>query len=76
MTIYLRRSPQNIMSRLTEYGREKRPMFRGKSDEELLQFMTSHMAEREPHYLKAQLVVECDTMSDDAAVEYIANSIK
>jgi hypothetical protein len=34
------------------------------------------MAEREPHYLKAQLVVECDTMSDDAAVEYIANSIK
>lgn len=76
VTIYLRRSPQNIMSRLTEYGREKRPMFRGKSDEELLQFMTSHMADREPHYLKAQLVVECDTMSDDAAVEYIANSIK
>ena len=75
-TVYLRRSPEQILSRMSDYGREKRPMFRGKSDEELLQFMTSHMAEREPHYLKAQLVVECDTMSDDAAVEYIANSIK
>ena len=76
VSVYLNRAPEQILSRLSEHGRQKRPKFRGKSDEELLQFMTSHMAEREPHYLKAQLVVECDTMGDDAAVEYIANSIK
>ena len=36
-TIYLQRSPEQILSRLSAYGREKRPMFRGKSDEELLE---------------------------------------
>jgi shikimate kinase len=75
VTIYLRRSPQNIMSRLTEYGREKRPMFRGKSDEELLQFMREHIAEREPYYAKANVVVDCNTMSDEAVVNYIIASV-
>ena len=36
ITIYLRRKPEQILSRLSAYGREKRPMFRGKNDEELL----------------------------------------
>ena len=75
ITIYIRRSPQRIISRLTDFGREKRPMFRGKSDEELLQFITQHMAEREPHYAKARIVVDCDTMSDDDTVDSIINHI-
>ena len=29
VTIYLRRSPEQILSRLSAYGREMRPMFRG-----------------------------------------------
>ena len=45
-TIYLRRSPEQILSRLSDYGREKRPMFRGKSDDELLSFMHEHIAQR------------------------------
>ena len=47
-TVYISRSCEQILSRLTEYGREKRPMFRGKSDEELVIFMRQQMAEREP----------------------------
>lgn len=70
-TIYLQRSPEQILSRLSAYGREKRPMFRGKSDEELLQFMREHIAEREPYYAKANVVVDCNTMSDEAVVNYI-----
>ena len=74
-TIYLRRSPEQILSRMSDYGREKRPMFRGKSDEELLEFMRKHMAEREPHYAKAHITIECDRVSDDEAVEMIVNEI-
>lgn len=75
-TIYLRRSPEQILSRLSDYGREKRPMFRGKSDEELLSFMHEHIAQREPYYAQAKMVIDCDTMSDDDVVCYIANSLK
>ena len=74
-TIYLQRSPEQILSRLSVYGREKRPMFRGKSDEELLQFMREHIAEREPYYAKANVVVDCNTMSDEAVVNYIIASV-
>lgn len=76
LTVYLSRSPEQILSRLSSYGREKRPMFRGKSDEELLVFMREQMAEREPHYLKSGLVIECSTMSDDEAVRVIVESVK
>lgn len=74
-TIYLRRSPEQILSRLSDYGREKRPMFRGKSDEELLSFMHEHLAQREPYYTQAKMVVDCDTMSDDDVVSYIADKL-
>lgn len=74
-TVYLRRSPEQILSRLSDYGREKRPMFRGKSDEELLGFMHEHLAQREPYYAQAKMVVDCDTMSDDDVVSYIADKL-
>ena len=76
LTIYLKRSPEQILSRLSAYGREKRPMFRGKSDEELLAFMHDHLAQREPYYAKAQIVVDCNTMSDECVVNYIIESVK
>lgn len=76
VVVYLRRSAEQILSRLSAYGREKRPMFRGKTDEELLEFMHRQMAEREPYYLMSQLVVECSAISDDEAVRVIAERVK
>ena len=76
VTIYLKRSAENILSRLTAYGREKRPMFRGKSDEELILFMREQMALREPYYMSADIVVDCSVMSDADAVEYIVKKLK
>lgn len=75
-TIYLRRSPEQILSRLTEYGRNKRPMFRGKSDEELLAFMHEQLALREPFYERAELVIDCNRISDEEVVERIIEYIK
>ena len=76
LSIYLRRTPQNILSRLSPYGRQKRPKFRGLNDEQLLAFMTQHMAEREPIYSKADVVLDCDTMSDNEIIELINREIK
>ena len=76
LSVYLRRSPQNIMSRLSPYGRAKRPKFRGLNDEQLLAFMTTHMAEREPVYSQADVVIDCDAMSDDAVIDLILNNIR
>lgn len=75
-TVYLKRSPEQILSRLSVYGRERRPMFRGKSDEELLSFMHEQLGQREQYYSKAKLIVDCNTMSDDEVVKYIVNSLK
>ena len=74
-TIYLRRTPEQIMSRLSDYGREKRPMFRGKSDEELIVFMREQMAEREKYYAQADITVECTALSDDDVVERVVNEL-
>jgi shikimate kinase len=74
IVIYLRRSPEQILSRLSDYGRMKRPMFRGKSDEELITFMREQMAERDRYYTQAHIEVDCTTMSDDDVVEYIVNN--
>ena len=76
ISVYLRRSPQNILSRLSPYGRQKRPKFRGLNDEELLAFMTSHLAEREPVYLKADAVIDCDTLADNEIIDLIISNIK
>lgn len=75
VTIYLRRSAEQILGRLSDFGRQKRPLFRGKSDEELLEFMHQQMAEREVYYAKAQIVLDCTTLSDEAAVENIVNIV-
>ena len=74
-TVYLRRSPEQILSRMSDYGREKRPMFRGKSDEELLQFMHEHLAEREPTYLKADIVIDCSKVSDWEIVDSLCELV-
>ena len=64
-TVYIRRSAEQIASRLTPYGRRKRPRLRGLSDEELVAFMRENIAEREPFYSKARYVFDTEHIGDD-----------
>lgn len=75
-TIYLRRTAQQIASRLSLHGRQKRPKLRGLNDEELVAFMTTNMAEREPFYAKAQYCVDCAECSDAELIELILQIVK
>ena len=72
-TIYLRRSAENIASRLSPYGRQKRPRLRGLNDEELVQFMREDMTHREAYYAAAQLVIDCDPLTDHEILDLILN---
>lgn len=75
-TIYLRRTAQQIASRLSPHGRQKRPKLRGLNDEELVAFMTTNMAEREPFYSKAKYCVDCAELSDAELIDYILQIVK
>ena len=75
-TIYLRRTAQQIASRLSPHGRQKRPKLRGLNDEELVAFMTTNMAQREPFYSKAKYCVDCAERSDAELIDYILQIVK
>ena len=75
-TFYLRRTAEQIASRLSPHGRQKRPKLRGLNDEELVAFMTENMAEREPYYAKATYCIECKERSDAEIIEIILQQIK
>lgn len=70
-TIYLKRSAENIASRLSPYGRQKRPRLRGLNDEELVIFMREDMAKRDPYYSQAAQVIACEGKSDEEIIREI-----
>lgn len=74
--VYLRRTAEQIASRLSPHGRQKRPKLRGLNDEELVAFMTENMAEREPFYSQADYVVECTERGDAEIIDIIISYIK
>ena len=76
VTVYLRRSADKIAARLTPYGLSKRPKLQGMSGAELVAFMQRNIAEREPYYAQAALVIDCDVLSDDEAVERIVHYLE
>lgn len=75
-TFFLRRTAGQIAGRLTPYGRRKRPKLNGLNDAELVEYMRSDMARREPFYAKAHIIVECGSMSDEELVERLLNEIE
>ncbi|MFN7846795.1 MAG: shikimate kinase [Bacteroidota bacterium] len=56
ITVYLQMNVLAIFNRLKQ-GRMQRPLIAGKSDEALRQYIDEKLKEREPLYLKAQIVV-------------------
>lgn len=55
--VYLQVPPGIIVARLTN-AKTERPLLQHKTGEELLQYITQKLAEREPFYLKAQVVAD------------------
>lgn len=75
ITVYLKRTPQNIVSRISEHGRWKRPAIRGMNDEQLLNYIETNLPGREPFYSQASLVIDCTSMGDQDIIEHIKRHI-
>lgn len=69
-TIYIKLSPKTLIDRL-EKGKAKRPLLRDKHGEELLDFITLKLSEREPYYLQAKYIAN----GIDMSVEYLEQLI-
>ncbi len=76
VSVYISRTAENIASRLSPRGRHKRPKLRGLSDDELIEFMSAGIAQREPVYSKATLILEAVPLSDEDIVAQIVTLVK
>lgn len=54
-TVYLQMEPAQLVSRL--HNRQKRPLIKDMDDEQLLAFINTKLAERNPFYNKAKLII-------------------
>ena len=74
-TIYLQVSPEGLAARL-KHGRDKRPLLRGKTDEELLRYIRESLSRREQFYRRARIVVDCDGYSDTQITEKCRRAVE
>lgn len=73
-SVYLRLSPEKLVSRLGR-GRARRPKIAGMNDEELLKYICDLLPQREEFYMAADIVIECDNLSDVEIVEAIVSAV-
>ena len=75
-TVYIRRTAEQIASRLSPYGRMKRPKLRGLNDEELVEFMRAGIESRREFYEKSMLTIDGGEHSDEEITRIITDWIK
>ena len=63
-TVFMRISPQAAVDRVL-HSRHKRPLARGKSEAELMEYVNWHYASRLPFYEQAQLTVKSEDFDLD-----------
>jgi shikimate kinase len=64
ITVYLQTDPNLLLNRLKSET-ENRPLLRGKTDEELLDFIKNKIADRKPFYEKAKIIVAQNEDGDE-----------
>ena len=56
-SVYLKATPETLAAHL-RMGRVERPLIKGKSPEELLEYIRTSLEQREPYYLQAEHVID------------------
>ena len=74
-TVYLKASPETLLKHIG-MSRGERPLLKGKSPEELHDFITAQLAAREPYYSKARYVVDIDVLDSASKIDNIVQRIK
>lgn len=74
-TVYLKFGVEKLLRRL-RLGLDRRPKLHGMDAEQLRTYVAATLAEREPFYAQASMVIDCDVLSDSSAADYIVLSIR
>ena len=74
MTVYLKADPKTLVHRLKD-STETRPLLKGKTELELLQFVTNKLAEREPYYNQAKLIIPTDDLQIEDVIIKLKESL-
>jgi shikimate kinase len=70
ITVYLKTDSQLLLNRLKSET-DNRPLLRGKTDAELLEFIKNKVADRTPFYEKAKIIVEQNEDGDEIIFEIL-----
>ena len=74
LTVFLRISPEAAVDRVI-HSKHKRPLARGKSEEELMEFVNQHYASRLPFYEQAQITVKSEDFDLDNLLQLVAEKL-
>ena len=72
LTVFMRISPEAAVDRVI-HSRHKRPLARGKSEAELMEYVSWHYASRIPFYEQARLTVKSEDFDLDNLLQLIEN---
>ena len=80
-SIYLRWHPKHLAKRLMLTDLSERPILKGRTEEELLAFITPQIEAREPFYAQADIVIdvpfgEFNETNDEQIAEHLCQLIK
>ncbi len=71
-TVYIKLSPKALKERLLR-SKTERPLIKGKSESELLEFITAMLSEREQYYKQASLIVDGLNLKMDELVDLLGH---
>lgn len=78
-SIYIRWKPEHLAKRLSLTDLSERPVLQGRTEEELLAFITPQLEAREPFYSQAHHILDvtiCDEESDERIAEELFRLIR
>ena len=61
--VYLKATPETLYKHL-QMARVERPLLKGKSQEELIDYITTHLQEREPYYQQARYQLDVNLLDN------------
>ena len=75
MTVYLKATPETLFQHL-KMGKTERPLLKGKTDEELMDFIRSSLATREPFYSRARYTLDVSPLDDYDKIKDTVRSLR
>ena len=73
--VYLKASPEVLYKHLL-MGKTERPLLKGKSPDELIEFITAQLSAREPFYSRAHYTLDVDLMDNYEKIRVTIDKLK